>query len=552
MTVTPRFVRVLGLWAGLGALAAAGACQKAPDAAPVGAPPAAPPAPAVPTVTDPTADRLLLDQVQQGTLRYFYDFGHPVSGMARERSTSGETVTSGGTGFGVQALVVGASRGWLTREQAVARTQKICDFLARADRFHGAWPHWLNGSTGAVVPFSAQDNGGDLVETSYLINGLLVARAYYDGGDPAETALRQAITRLWESVEWDWYASRGDGLLYWHWSPSFQWALNLPIRGWNEALITYILALGSPTHAIAPAVYQATWVGTGLGPAQNAEGYRLPLGPFYGGPLFFAHYSFLSLDPRRMQDQYANYWQQNLNHALINRSYCLYAAPKAYGYSAGLWGLTASDDPDGYKAHQPNADNGTASPTAALSSFPYTPYYSMQALRNCYGPLAARLIGDYGPRDAYNPSRGWVGPDFLAIDQGPIVDMIENYRSGLLWQLGTKIPELQTGLQRAGIGVPAYAAGFYLAVPEAKTGRYDLLKHPDQNAYPLAVALAAAGPYTLTLEAADGTVVETPWANQQQAAGQYAVALGATAPAGDYTVRLAGGAGPLTLLVTLH
>ncbi len=543
----------MGLWAALGALAAAGACQKPSDAAPVAsAPTPTPPAP--PTVTDVTADRALLDKVQQGTLRYFYEFGHPISGLAHERSTSGETVTSGGSGFGVQALVVGASRGWLTREQAVARTQKICDFLAKADRFHGAWPHWLNGSTGAVIPFSPQDNGGDLVETAYLVNGLLVARAYYDGSDAEETALRQTITQLWESVEWDWYASRGDGLLYWHWSPQLQWAMNLPIRGWDEALITYVLALGSPTHPIPPAVYRATWVGAGFGPARGYESYTLPLGPAYGGPLFFAHYSFLSLDPRRMQDQYANYWFQNVAHTLINRSYCLYTAPKANGYYTSLWGLTASDDPDGYRAHQPAADNGTVSPTAALSSFPYTPYYSMQALRNYYGPLAAQLVGDYGPRDAYNPSRGWVGKDYLAIDQGPIIAMIENYRSGLLWQLGAKVPELQAGLRQAGIAAPAYATGFALAVPEVKAGRYDLLKHPDLNAYPLDVALAAAGTYTLTLEAADGTVAETPWANQPQATGLYTVSLGAHAPTGNYTVRLVGPAGqaPIMLAVALH
>ncbi|MDO7884347.1 glucoamylase family protein [Hymenobacter cheonanensis] len=546
-----RFLRLA--WLGASLLLATTACQKSVE------PPAATttpttPTPAAPTVADPTADRALLDKVQQATLRYFYDFGHPASGMARERSTSGDVVTTGGTGFGVQALVVGASRGWLTRDQAVARTQKICDFLKQANRFHGAWPHWLNGSSGAVIPFSAQDNGGDLVETSYLVNGLLVARAYYDGSSAAETTLRQSITQLWEGVEWDWYASRGDGLLYWHWSPQYQWAMNMPIRGWNEALVTYVLALGSPTHPIAPAVYKSTWVGNGFGTPLAYEGYLLPLGPAYGGPLFFAHYSFLSLDPRRMQDQYANYWQQNVDHTLINRSYCLYTAPKAYGYYTSLWGLTASDDPDGYKAHQPTADNGTVSPTAALSSFPYAPFYSMQALRNYYGALGAQLIGDYGPRDAYNPSRNWVGQDFLAIDQGPIIDMIENYRSGLLWQLGAKVPELQAGLRQAGISAPTYATGFALAVPEAKTNRYDMLKHPDRNSYQLDVALATAGSYTLTLETTTGTVVDTPWNNQAQAAGVTTVSLGATTPTGDYTVRLTGPAGlaPITLAVTLR
>ncbi|QNF33608.1 beta-glucosidase [Adhaeribacter swui] len=505
-----------------------------------------------PVVTPTTPDKEILDKVQQATLQYFWEYAHPVSGMARERTGSGDLVTSGGTGFGISALIVGVNRGWINRAEAVDRLTKMCEFLKNADRFHGAWSHWLDGSTGKAIAFSPKDNGGDLVETSFLINGLLTARAYFNGADAKETELRQKITQLWETVEWDWYASRGDGQLYWHWSPEYNWEMNLPIRGWNECLITYILALSSPTHAISPAVYQNTFQGSGFVNSQVYQGYALNIGTSYGGPLFFAHYSFLGLDPRQMQDQYTNYWQHNVKHTLINRAYCLYEAPKAYGYQAGLWGLTASDDPEGYKAHQPMDDNGTVSPTAAISSMPYTPYYSMQVLRYMYTTLNNQVYGKYGFYDAYNKPRGWVAKDYLAIDQGPIVIMIENYRSGLLWDLFHQIPEIQTGLTKANIKQPNSETGFYLAIPEIRSGVYDLLKHPDQNQYPIDVAIQAAGNFTLTLEKEDGSMAETIWQTEQKGPGLYPVNFGENVPAGKYTLKLSSAAGEKILAVYLH
>ncbi|KAA3439798.1 glucoamylase family protein [Rufibacter hautae] len=504
---------------------------------------------------DPTNvahDRELLDRVQRETFNYFWEYAHPTSGMARERTNSNETVTSGGTGFGVQAIIVGVHRKFITRQEATERLLKLCTFLASADRFHGVWPHWLNGSNGKVIPFSAKDNGGDVIETAFLINGLLTARAYFNGADAQETELRTKITQLWETVEWDWYASRGDNKLYWHWSPDFGWEMNMPIQGWNEGLIAYVLALASPTHAISPAVYQTSWIGSGFRSTQTLEGYKLEIGPPYGGPLFFAHYSFLSLDPRQMQDQYVNYWQHNVKHTLINRSYSIHLAPREHGYSESLWGLTASDDPFGYSAHSPTNDNGTVTPTAALGSFPYTPYYSMQVLRNLYGGLSSIMIGPYGPYDAYNRQRNWVGRDYLAIDQGPIVAMMENYRSGLLWGLFTNLPEIQAGLTKAGITKPVYDTGFYLAIPEVRSGQFDLLKHPDADAYGIDVAVKEAGPMTLTVEKPDGTVMETLWNNETKASGQYQVNFGKTLSPGAYKLRLKASILNKELSVFLH
>ncbi|TPE44420.1 glucoamylase family protein [Pontibacter mangrovi] len=496
-------------------------------------------------------NKALLDKVQQETFRYFWDFAHPASAMVRERSSSGDVVTTGGTGFGVQAILVGVHRGWITRDQAVERLNKLTDFLATADRYHGVWPHWLNGNTGATIPFSPKDNGGDLVETSFLMNGLLTARAYFNGAGP-EAELRDKITQLWETVEWDWYASRGDGKLYWHWSPDYGWEMNMPIRGWNEALITYVMAAASPTHPIASEVYQNTWVSANFGQAQNYGGYTLKMGPAYGGPLFFAHYSFLSLDPRQLEDSYTNYWQQNLNHTMVNRSYSLSTAPQNYGYSESYWGLTASDDPDGYAAHSPANDNGTVAPTAALGSFPYTPYYSMQVLRNMYKGLGGSMVGEYGLKDAHNKARNWTATDHLAIDQGPIVAMIENYRSGLLWGLFTNLPEVQAGLAKLGFREPVYETGFPFVLPDIRTSQADLLRHPDQDNYLIEVATKEAGTYTLKLLQDDGTEVKTIWNNESKSAGLEQVALGQELEPGKYKLMLGSGTTTKELILFLH
>ncbi len=443
-----------------------------------------------------------METVQKATFRYFWDFAHPVSGMAAERTATPNIVTSGGTGFGVMAIVVATQRGWITRPQAVAHLARMTRFLAAADRHHGAWSHWLDGRTGKTVPFGEFDNGGDLVETAYLVNGLLVARAYFDGQLEEEKLLRQQITQLWETVEWDWYASRGDGFLYWHWSPVYDWKMNMPIRGYNECLITYVLALGSPTHAIKPEVYQNTWKKSDFYANGNSySGYTLPLGFPSGGPLFFAHYSYLSLDPRLMDDGKTNYWKQNLAHTLINYTHCVTQGEK-YGYSPENWGLTASDDYNFYDAHSPTNDNGTISPTAALSSFPYMPYAAYQAMRYWYLKKGNPFFGPYGFYDAFNATKNWYSNQYLAIDQGPIVVMMENYRSGLLWKLGKTIPELWNGLKKMGIAPPSYPTGFYMYMPDPKTQEVDLMKHTDLSHYVLDFAVKGKDP--VRLEIMDG------------------------------------------------
>ncbi len=393
------------------------------------------------------SDEELMTLVQEQTFKYFWDFAHPVSGLARERNTSGDIVTTGGSGFGLMAIIVGVERGFITRTQAVERWQTIMNFLENADRFHGAWSHWLNGNTGDVQPFSPQDNGGDIVETAFLLEGMLTVREYLDPADPAELALISQITELYEGVEWTWY-TQGQNVIYWHWSPQFDFAINLRVQGHNETQMVYILAAASPTFPIEKEVYDNGYARNGN--MQNGNTYfdiTLPLGSGLGGPLFFSHYTYLSLDPRNLSDAYANYNDQCRNHTLINRAYCIDNPQDYVGYSDRCWGLTASDGNEGYSAHSPSNDRGVITPTAALSSMPYTPEESMDAMRFFYYQLGDRLWGEYGFYDAFNLTAGWTASSYLAIDQGPIVCNIENHRTGLLWDLFMQAEEVQTGLE---------------------------------------------------------------------------------------------------------
>jgi hypothetical protein len=401
-------------------------------------------------------DQALMDKVQHATFRYFWDFAHPTSGLTRERLSSGELVTIGGSGFGLMAVVTGIERGYISRQQGVDRFQKVMEFLSRADRHRGVWPHWLNGSSGRTIPFSTNDNGGDLVETALLAQGLITVREYLDSNQPQEATLIQTINGLLDTIEWDWYTRGGQNVLYWHWSPDRAWAMNMHISGYNEALITYILAASSKNHAISAEVYHQGWARNGaIRNGRSFYGYPLPVGYDYGGPLFFAHYSFLGLDPRGLSDRYADYWLQNRNHTLINRAHCIANPYNHIGYSADAWGLTASDDHTGYGVHEPTRDNGTITPSAALSSIPFTPEESIQAMRHFYHILGDKLWGEYGFYDAYNASQSWWSREYLAIDQGPILLMIENHRTGLLWSLFMQAPEVREALEILDFNIPS-------------------------------------------------------------------------------------------------
>ncbi|MEI9957728.1 MAG: glucoamylase family protein [Ferruginibacter sp.] len=407
------------------------------------------------------SDSALLNLVQKQTFKYFWDFAHPVSGMARERSNQSfgygnETVTTGGTGFGIMSVIVATERKWITRDTAAKFMLKMVNFLLKANSYHGAFPHWMDGSTGKTIPFSRKDDGADLVETSYLFEGLLCARQYFNEDNRIERELRSRIGWMWTGIEWNWFTREGQDVLYWHWSPNNGWAMNFAVRGFNECLIMYILAASDEEHYPVPAsVYHKGWAQSNF--FKNGKefyGYKLPLGFDYGGPLFFSQYSFLGLDPRGLKDRYADYWEQNKNHTLINHAYCIDNPKKFKGYGENCWGLTASDTYNGYNAFSPTNDEGTITPTAALSAFPYTPEFSMKALKHFYYDMGDNTWGEYGFKDAFNETKNWFASSYLAIDEGPIVAMIENYRSGLLWKLFMSCPEIQGGLKKLGFESP--------------------------------------------------------------------------------------------------
>jgi hypothetical protein len=398
----------------------------------------------------------LLSSLQEAMFRYFYDYGHPVSGLARERNGAGnrETCATGATGFGLMSIMVGSERGFISRDSAAARILKILRFLQNdCSKYHGAWSHWINGTTGVTIPFSQYDDGGDLVETAYLIQGVLTIKQYFDLNNAAENEIRVLATQMWEEVEWDWYRrTTSSNVLYWHWSPNYNWAMNMPVVGFNEAMIVYLLAIASPTHGVPASLYYDGWAS----PANYANGntyYGLMqwVGPAYGGPLFFTHYSFLGFDPRNKSDQFCNYFENNRNISLIHWEYCIDNPLSHVGYDSLVWGLTASDEPGGYSAHEPyNNDNGTISPTAAISAMPYAPQQSIATLKHFYYELGSDLWGEFGFRDAFNLGQNWYATSYIGIDQGPMVIMMENYRSALCWNRFMLNPEISQMLSDIG------------------------------------------------------------------------------------------------------
>lgn len=438
--------------------------------------------------TNGISEDSLLTLVQYRTFQYFWDGAEPNSGLARERIHMDGTyplndsniITIGGSGFGLMNILVGIERGFISRQNGLKRLIKAVDFLEKADRFHGAWPHWLDGITGKVKPFSTYDDGGDLVETAFLVQGLLAVKNYFKDGNDEERALADKIERLWREVEWDWY-TRGENILYWHWSPNHGWKMNFGVRGYNECLIMYILAAASPTHPIDPEVYHRGWAQNGaIKGNHEAYGCQLKLNhqvdPEKGGPLFWAHYSFLGLDPRGLVDRYADYWEHNVAHVLINRMHCIHNPFNYKGYGENVWGLTSSYSVPGaksyfmglteelpvkgnsgntsYAAHCPSLDLGVIAPTAALSSLPYAPDAVMTVMRHFHENMKDKIWGKYGFYDAFSQEYEWYPKRYLAIDQGPITVMIENYRTALLWNLFMQDVDVQNGLRKLGFSSP--------------------------------------------------------------------------------------------------
>ncbi|MDP4239810.1 MAG: glucoamylase family protein [Bacteroidota bacterium] len=453
----------------------------------------------------------VLDEWQHKTFNYFYGGASP-TGMILEGNGRGDggIVTTGGSGFGLMAIIVGSERGWITREQAAERTQKMLRFLGKAERFQGMWSHWYT-PDGASYPFEDQVKTGDIVESAFMAAGFLTAAEYYTGNSAIETEIRDSVSSFWNSMNWRFYAG-SDKVLHWLWYSQGN-RLAMDVRGWNEAWIVYILALGAPgTHNISTDIYTQGWLSNGTVYHTNSSyyGYNLPLGDMKGGPLFFAHYSFLGLDPRKIEDQQVNYWKQNVAHTMVNRHYCLEEAPVSYKYDEKNWGLTACYGAKpplwNYLARSPSSDDGVIAPTAALGSFPYTPFYSIQVLLQLAGNSLAQ--GTYGFADSYCPSTNTSEKRHLAIDQGPIVVMMENYRSGLIWNLLMKNEHVKAGLLLAGVkDKPTFSQGFHRAVINTKTNEYDMIRHPDRGKYELDFFLNTAGNTKFSITNSDNKII---------------------------------------------
>lgn len=412
------------------------------------------------------SDEQLLDRVQKDVLKYFWELAEPNSLMARDYYSEEDIypgydkniVVTGGTGFGLMTIIVGIERNFIPRDEAVNRINHIMDFLTKANRNHGAWSHRIVGETGESIEADGIKTGEDLVETAFLAQGIICVREYFKNGNTAEKALAEKCDKLWKEINWN-YFTNGEKMLYW-WFPANNGQMNFPLEGYNECLITYVLATSSPCYPIDPECFSKGWTRNGTF-VTDKKAYDIPLllkhnyAEEKGGPLFWAHYSYLGLDPEGLSDAFVNYWDLNRNHAMINYLYCLENTHHYIGYSEKYWGLTASFSKGDstnitYEAHQPNHDLGVISPTAALSSFPYKPKESMEFLRFLYEEKP-EFIGEAGPYDATSiHHNNWVAPAYIAIDQGTIAPMIENYRTGLLWNLFMNAPEIKTGLKRLG------------------------------------------------------------------------------------------------------
>lgn len=442
----------------------------------------------------PEKVKAVMDEWQRKNFSFFFE-GASSTGMALEGNDRGDVITIGGSGFGVMAIIVGTERSWITREQSTTQMQKIVRFLGKAERFKGAWSHWYN-PDGTAHPFGDQEKTGDLIETAFMMAGLLAAGEYYTGTSAVEKEIRDSVASFWKTIDWRFYAGTDNALNWLYYSQENR--LTMHIKGWNEGLISYILALGAPEPMnISYDVYNNGWLSGGgiLNRTGKFYGYDLPLGENYGGPMFFAHYSFLGLNPNLMEDNYANYWKQNVGHTMINRHYCVYAAPKTFKYGETDWGLTAcygGRPPWGYLARSPLNDDGVIAPTAALGSYPYTPFYSTQVL---FRLAEYSLVhGTYGFADAYSPETSTSEKKHLAIDQGPIVVMMENYRSGLIWNLLMKNADIQKGLALAGMKAkPNFKEGFHKAISNTYTKEYDMMRHPDRGSFELDYYLGSAG-----------------------------------------------------------
>jgi hypothetical protein len=405
---------------------------------------------ATPHVLD---DGAFLDLVQHTAFDYFWYETNPQNGLVKDRSSYTSLSSIAAVGFGLSALTVGIDRGWISREVGRARVLTTLTFLwnsphgpeADATGYNGFYYHFLDMQTGR------RDGDTELstIDTALLLGGVLHVQEYFDQLDATEARIRTLADALYRRVDWPWMQVRSVKLCH-GWKPETGF-LPHDWGGYNEAMILYLLALGSPTFPISPQAWTA-W--TSSYDWQTHYGQAFVVFP----PLFGHQYSHVWVDFRNIQDTYMrakglDYFENSRRATLANRAYAI-ANPHGWAdYGENVWGLTASDIPSSYSARgapPPERDDGTITPTAAGGSFAFTPHESLAALRHMYATYRTQIWGPYGFKDAFNPSMKWFATDYLGIDQGPIVLMIENYRSGRIWHVFMQHPAIQRGLEHAG------------------------------------------------------------------------------------------------------
>jgi len=500
----------------------------------------------------------ILDSLQYGAFRFFWDEVNPANGLIRDRTATGSLCSIASNGFGLTAIAIGVDRGWVTRAAAGQRVRTTLQTFWNGPQgtaatgtigYKGFFYHFLDMNTATRANTNIELS---TIDTALLLAGVLDVRQYFDGADPVETDIRALADSINRRVDWVFMKNLGPGVRM-GWKPGSGFSGYGIWVGYNEAMILYLLALGSPTFPI-PAGDWNTWT---TGYQWNTHfGHSYVQFP----PLFGHQYSHCWIDFRGIRDAYMSnrgidYFENSRRATLAQRAYSIAHPNLTFGYSDSLWGITASDDPFTYYAAHgaPPAqnDNGTIAPTAAISSLPFAPDVVpavIHRLWNVYRPL---MWGPYGFRDAMNLFAGFFDPDYIGIDQGPIAIMIENWRTQSVWKRYRQIPEIQTGLIRAGftqvVGVdpgPAAAATLELSRVEP---------NPFGAAATVHFRLARPGHVTLTVHDVQGREVARPL-DGERAAGDHAVRFEARGlPAGVYLVRLrAGGSTASTRIVRVR
>jgi hypothetical protein len=414
-------------------------------------------------------DEAFLELVQHTAFDYFWYEVNPKNGLIKDRSSNPSLSSIAAVGFGLSALTVGIDRGWISREAGRHRVLTTLTFLANipqgpepdAGGYKGFYYHFLDMHTGR----RAWDTELSTIDTALLLGGVLHVRQYFNQPDAAEARIRTLADTLYQRVEWPWMQVRSAKICH-GWEPErgflpYDWG------GYNEAMILYLLALGSPTFPVKADAWSA-W--TSSYAWESHYGHEFVTFP----PLFGHQYSHVWVDFRNTQDAYMrekglDYFENSRRATLANRAYAI-ANPLGWDdYSNNVWGLTASDIPKSYLARgAPPAENddGTITPTAIGGSFAFTPHESLAALRHIYSTYRTQIWGPYGFKDAFNPSMKWFASDYLGIDQGPIVLMIENYRTDRIWDAFMQHAAIQHGLKRAGFE-PVAVAKHLPPVPDA-------------------------------------------------------------------------------------